>query len=309
MTIMGEFSKYVGEVGEDIVNDFLTLFGWRNMCNNKKVDCCVSIHEKITHGVDALYVYDSLLQKQTLVSVVVSAKYSASSYTSVKSTFRDHFKDIANTIECYNKSQLKRNITKNYKGSSRKEDIGVLFYLNNDENEEKDNIKGTIANTRIESTLKFNTIHVIDNARAKFLFESLNFIRKKYKDCDFFCNNTTLNIASSKTHTKIMPVEYITSPIIPISVASENGRRFILLCDFDFSKESLILVFNLARKLCSDFSSHYEIYFRQYNALTDDPIIDEVKMSQINEDDDIIESIDVQISSYNSNFRNIKNEK
>ncbi|MBV0398646.1 hypothetical protein KTO83_04045, partial [Klebsiella pneumoniae] len=169
--------------------------------------------------------------------------------------------------------------------------------------------QGTIANTRIESTLKFNTIHVIDNARAKFLFESLNFIRKKYKDCDFFCNNTTLNIASSKTHTKIMPVEYITSPIIPISVASENGRRFILLCDFDFSKESLILVFNLARKLCSDFSSHYEIYFRQYNALTDDPIIDEVKMSQINEDDDIIESIDVQISSYNSNFRNIKNEK
>lgn len=46
MTIMGEFSKYVGEVGEDIVNDFLTLFGWRNMCNNKKVDCCVSTHEK-----------------------------------------------------------------------------------------------------------------------------------------------------------------------------------------------------------------------------------------------------------------------
>ncbi|NHR82664.1 hypothetical protein G6546_17720, partial [Citrobacter portucalensis] len=161
----------------------------------------------------------------------------------------------------------------------------------------------------IDNTLKFNTIHVIDNARAKFLFESLNFIRKKYKDCDFFCNNTTLNIASSKTHTKIMPVEYITSPIIPISVASENGRRFILLCDFDFSKESLILVFNLARKLCSDFSSHYEIYFKQYNALTDDPVIDEVKMSQINEDDDILESIDVQISSYNSNFRNIKNEK
>lgn len=306
---MGEFSKYVGEIGEAIVNDFLNLFGWRNMCNNKNVDCCVSAHDKITHGIDALYVYDSSLQKQTLVSVVVSAKYSASPYSSVRSTFRAHFKDIAHAIECYSKSQLKRNITKQFSGSSRKDDIGVLFYLNNDENEEKDNIKDQLANSRIDSNLKFNTIHIIDNSRAKFLFESLSFIKNKYTSYGFFCNSTTLNISLSTKHTKTMPVEYITSPIIPISVASNNGKRFILLCDFDFSKESLVLVFKLARKLCADFTNQYEIYFRRYNVLNDGPIVDEVKMTQISEDDIGLAQVNLIIDSYNANFRNIKDEK
>ncbi|HDH7484977.1 TPA: hypothetical protein PJG33_004226, partial [Escherichia coli] len=119
---MGEFSKYVGEVGEEIVNDFLKLFGWKNLCSNKQLDCCVGEHAKKTHGIDALYVYNSMLQKQSLVSVVVSAKYSSVPYDKVKTTFRSHFKDLAHTIECYSKSQFKRTITRQFPGSSRKED-------------------------------------------------------------------------------------------------------------------------------------------------------------------------------------------
>ncbi|EIX2074426.1 hypothetical protein MKF73_004309, partial [Escherichia coli] len=177
---MGEFSKYVGEVGEEIVNDFLKLFGWKNLCSNKQLDCCVGEHAKKTHGIDALYVYNSMLQKQSLVSVVVSAKYSSVPYDKVKTTFRSHFKDLAHTIECYSKSQFKRTITRQFPGSSRKEDIGVLFYLNNDESDSNDNIKGEIINHRIDSTLKFNAIHLVDNARAKFLYNSISFIKKKH---------------------------------------------------------------------------------------------------------------------------------
>lgn len=307
---MGEFSKYVGEVGEEIVSDFLKLFGWRNLCSNKQLDCIVGEHDKKTHGIDALYVYSSILQKQSLVSVVVSAKYSSVPYESVKSTFRDHFKDLAQTIECYSKSQLKRNITKQFSGSSRKEDIGVLFYLNNDENESNDNIKSKIINIRIDSSLKYTAIHVIDNARAKFLYSSLNFIKKRHGEISFFCLNTTLNVASSIRHSKIMPVEYITSPIIPISVPDENGRKFILLCDFNYSKESLALVYKLARKLCSDFASHYEIYFNKYNKLTDSPSVDEVKMAQsFDADSEDTTEIKLIVDTYNSTFRSVSDEK
>lgn len=308
---MGEFSKYVGEVGEEIVSDFLKLFGWKNLCNNKQLDCCVGDHDKKTHGIDALYVYNSILQKHSLVSVVVSAKYSSVPYERVKSTFRSHFKDLAHTIECYSKSQLKRTITKQFSGSSRKEDIGVLFYLNNDENESNDNIKSQIITNRIDSSLKYNAIHVIDNARAKFLYNSLSFIKNRHGEISFFCLNTTLNVSSSIRHSKIMPVEYITSPIIPISVLEDNGRKFILLCDFNYSKESLGLVYKLARKLCSDFASHYEIYFNRYNKLTDSPSVEEVKMAQSFDVgfDDAIGDITLVVDTYNSTFRSVSNEK
>lgn len=308
---MGEFSKYVGEVGEEIVNDFLKLFGWKNLCNNKQLDCCVADHIKQTHGIDALYVYNSTLQKQSLISVVVSAKYSSMPYNNIKTTFKSHFKDLAHTIECYSKSQLKRNITNKFPGSSRKEDVGILFYLNNDEDKEKENIKNQIINVRVDSNLKYSAIHVIDNSRAKFLYNSINFIKRKHLGISFFCLNTTLNVSSSTRHSKTMPVEYITSPIIPISVPSKNGRKFILLCDFNFSKESLNLVFKLARKLCSEFSSHYEIYFNKYNKLTDSPYVDEVKMSQFFEcnSEDEINDITLIVDTYNSNFRSVSNEK
>ncbi|MGV3750577.1 MULTISPECIES: GapS4a family protein [Enterobacteriaceae] len=308
---MGEFSKYVGEVGEEIVNDFLKLFGWKNLCSNKQLDCCVGEHAKKTHGIDALYVYNSMLQKQSLVSVVVSAKYSSVPYDKVKTTFRSHFKDLAHTIECYSKSQFKRAITRQFPGSSRKEDIGVLFYLNNDESDSNDNIKSQIINHRIDTTLKFSAIHLIDNARAKFLYNSINFIKKKHGEITFFCLNTTLNVSSSTRHSKIMPVEYITSPIIPISVPDDNGRKFILICDFNYSKESLGLVYKLARKLCSDFANHYEIYFNKYNKLTDSPSVDEVKMAQSCEDgsEDVVGDITLIVDSYNSTFRSISDEK
>ncbi|MFA0520776.1 hypothetical protein AB4501_27880, partial [Vibrio sp. 10N.222.55.E8] len=92
----------------------------------------------------------------------------------------------------------------------------------------------------------FNTVHVIDNARAEFLFSSLNHIKSKYDTYEFFCLTTSLNVAAddSVIHSKIMPVEYITSPIIPMSVSTGTGRKIVLLCDFDFNHEALTLVYN-----------------------------------------------------------------
>lgn len=300
---MGEFSKYVGEVGEEIVNDFLTLFRWKNMCSNKELPCCTPSHSKNTHGIDALYIYNSPLQKQSLVSVVVSAKYSSNPYTNIRATFKSHFKDIAMTIECYAKSKLKRDLTKQFKGSSRKDDIGVLFYINNIDNE-NNNIKQFIASTKIESDLKFSTIHVIDNARADFLYSSLTHINNIYPDYDFFCLTTSLNVAAvnNANHSKVMPVEYITSPIIPLSVSSDTGKKIILLCDFSFSHESLTLTYKLAKKLCSEFANHYEIYFKDFNKLEHLPTIDEVKMV-VNADEDTKTDSTLKVDCYNKDFR------
>ncbi|OPH53904.1 GapS4a family protein [Vibrio campbellii] len=311
---MGEYSKRVGEVGEKIVADFLRLFGWKNMCSNNELNCIIRDHGCKTHGIDAIFAYKSLLQQQTLTSVVVSAKYSSNSYDKVPSTFKAHFNDVAKTVECYSRSDLKRNLANRIKGTSKKEDIGVLFYLNNVENPEADNIKPKILKSRISPDITFNTIHLIDNSRASFLYSALGFIKNKYKHDkpSFFCNITTLNVNSNTRHTPIMPVEYITSPVIPMSVPYQDGKKLIILCDFDFSKDALILVFRLAKKLCADFSNHYEIYFNSYNTLEHAPIVDEVKMiamfdNQYDEDDDHAASdgdVTLEVGTYNNNFRN-----
>ncbi|EJG0884295.1 hypothetical protein HJ171_20665 [Vibrio parahaemolyticus] len=309
---MGEYSKRVGEVGEKIVADFLKLFGWRNMCSNKELNCINTNHGCNTHGIDALFAYKSLLQQQTLTSVVVSAKYSGNPYEKVPSTFKSHFNDIAKTVECYSKSDVKRNLANAIKGTSKKEDIGVLFYLNNIEDPEADNIKSKILKSRISPDISFNTIHLIDNARASFLYSALSFIKSKHGKPSFFCNTTTLNVNSNTRHTPIMPVEYITSPIIPMSVPYQDGKKFVLLCDFDFSEDALALVYRLAKKLCADFSNHYEIYFDTFNTLEHSPIVDKVKMaamfdSQYEEDDDVNfadTDVTLEVGTYNDNFRN-----
>ncbi len=283
------------------------------MCSNKEIVCHVEEHSAKTHGIDALFAYNSPLQKQTLISVVVSAKYSSNPYTNIRPTFKSHFKDIANAIDCYSKSHLKRNLTKEFDGSSRKTDVGVLFYINNIDDETKNNIKPVISTARLDGNLNFNTIHVVDNERADFLFSALGYIKKEYANAQFFCHGTTLNIGSSKSHSKIMPVEYVTSPIIPLSVELDGRRRFIFLCDFNFSRESLQLILKLAKKLCADFSSHYEIYFKNYNNLTDTPVVDEVKMTLLHEEDDAeypqsSQDIKITVDTYKSDFRSNKHE-
>lgn len=65
---------------------------------------------KETHGIDALFAYHSPLESKTIENVIVSSKYSSNPYSSVPSTFKAHFEDIALAIECYNKSTLKKRL-------------------------------------------------------------------------------------------------------------------------------------------------------------------------------------------------------
>ena len=68
---MGEWSKKVGEKGEEIVGEFLHLIGWGNAQNNITLDCIkgknhgTSESPKKTHGIDYLFSYKSQLLERT----------------------------------------------------------------------------------------------------------------------------------------------------------------------------------------------------------------------------------------------------
>ncbi|WP_447878119.1 GapS4a family protein [Serratia fonticola] len=301
---MGEFSKLVGDVGEEIVSHFLDLFGWENHATNKYVKCHTKKHQKESHGIDALFAYHSPLEAKTIENVIISSKYSSNPYSSVPSTFKGHFEDIALAIECYNKSTLRKELNErlNVGGGYRKVETGVLFYINNDEDPERQDIVSKIKNSQSNSDLKYRTIHVVDNKRASFLYESIMFIRNKFgKDqINFFYPPTSLNLTSTHKQYfgKIFPVEYISSPILPFVIKRDNQVQPIIcmVCAEPYSDELLESLVSCTRDLVADISQNLMFAFENYNKLNSKEIVDTIRLATDRD-------INITIESYRNNFR------
>ncbi|HIB8312765.1 TPA: GapS4a family protein [Serratia marcescens] len=301
---MGEFSKLVGDVGENIVAKFLDLFGWENHASNKYVKCHTKKHQKETHGIDALFAYRSPLESKTIENVIISSKYSSNPYSSVPSTFKSHFEDIALAIECYNKSGLKKEINERLSesGAYRKVETGILFYINNDENPEKQDIITQIKNSQSNSELKYRTIHVIDNKRASFLYESITFIRSRFNSdkVNFFYPPTSLNLtmANKRYFGKVLPVEYISSPIIPFVIERDNQEQPIIcmVCSEPYSNELLEGLVSCTRNLVADISQNLMFVFENYNNLKNKESLDAIRLATD-------KNVSIEIESYRNNFR------
>lgn len=53
---MGEFSKRIGEIGEEIVVDFLALIGWHPLVRNFDIPSIdPKKHNKKAHGIDGYF--------------------------------------------------------------------------------------------------------------------------------------------------------------------------------------------------------------------------------------------------------------
>ncbi|MDM2875355.1 hypothetical protein [Citrobacter sp. Cpo040] len=304
---MGEFSKLVGDYGEDIVSHFLNIFGWENHATNKYVDCRTRKHGKNTHGIDALFVYDSPLESKTIENVIVSSKYSSNPYAKVNSTFKAHFEDIATAIECYAKSQLKKDVNQQIISAGRyngynKNDTGVLFYINNDTNPEKQDVISLIKSSQISNDIKYRTIHVVDNKKAAFLFESIHYIKNKFGEdkVNFFYPPTSLNLTinTKRYFGKVFPVEYVSSPIIPfvITRGSQEQPIICMVSSEPFSADSLEHLISCTRNLVSDISKNLLFVFNSYNKLNAKEDLDRIKMS-------LDRDINIEIDSYNADFR------
>ncbi|WP_042817714.1 GapS4a family protein [Yersinia wautersii] len=305
---MGEYSKLVGDIGESIVSNILHLLGWENHAANKYIDCHTKRHKKTTHGIDCLFVYESPLESGTVDNVLVSTKFSSSPYASINSTFKKHFEDISFALECYVRSPLKKEINDalNLSNGLRRNETGVLFYINNDPSPEGQNIVSKIQNVRLDPDLKFKTIHVIDNNIAGFLYDSISFVKNRYRNetVNFFYPQTSLNLTGNnkKYYGSILPVDYISSPIIPffIDMGVHIQPKICLASSLELTKENLEYLISFVRDLVSDVSKDLLFLFPNYNYLLHKEIIDKVKMG-VSRQDGV--RLDIEVSSYNDNFR------
>ena len=169
---MGEWSKKVGEYGEDVVEKFLSIVGWSNPSKGLTIHCSKNNGEHKnqnndsvrTHGIDFLYSYMNPLVDGQLKNVIISSKYSTSKYPdSPTQQLKWFMTDLINTMECFDDSDIKSEILETFSCSSI-DDVGVLFWLNGDNNS-NDDLISVVSSTRFD-TLRNATIYIFKCSRS-----------------------------------------------------------------------------------------------------------------------------------------------
>lgn len=278
----GEKAKSSGEYGEKIVKNLLELFGWKN-CNSGVTVPCVyqEVHKKKgfekseKHGIDYVFQYKSPLRDATKHDVLISVKCRdgyPKTEDGIKSKFKEFLVDIAFASECYPACEIsKRKIA----ATNKKICSSLIFWIDRNRNDgrEKESVIDKIGGFYLREACHYDTVALIDNNRAQFLYTSINFAKSKYGEdnCKFFYINTGLNNANlnRKYSGTVMPYEYLNSDVLPMAINQNNQNVLLLLVKDEFCEEYLRRLIGLAQEITSDWAANIIIAFPNYNEFED----------------------------------------
>ena len=310
---MGEKSKKRGEFGEDVVLKLLELIGWGEPLTGRDIECsnplehAISTRGRKEHGCDFIYRYNCPLHNNRVQFVVISSKYNDEYTSNPTSKFKPYLKDIATALECFKKSGIRNQLKKNYSVGREYNDAGVIFWFDNGKDVNDDVIERLSSSPIIENS-EFDSVYLVDNKRADFLFESIMYAQNSYKNSeieflvpDIGYNHTGKARISS---TNIMPIQFINSSILPIKIINEAPKYEYLLLNTidDFEEEYLKRLISLAQKLTEGWGDKIFVLFPNYNENLHGEIVENAKLEF--EDQRFIKKL--EISTYNPTFRTIK---
>lgn len=277
---MGEWSKKIGEYGETVVERFLSVIGWNNPAKDIQINCTKQNEEHKnregkpvhTHGIDFLYSYLSPLVDGQLNNIIISSKFKTEKYpSSPTKVFKEFFQDLANTIDCFDDSEYKNQVIETHNQFSSVNDIGVLFWLNN-QKDSNDDLISVIANANIDIKMD-RTIYVMDNKHVAFILDLISYIKALNKyNYSFFYPSTGQNVnpITRTDNGTIMPVEFINSSVIPIRLENKNNHNevsFFIGCIDGFDQDSFMRLMGLSKDLSKHLTGEVIIGFPDYNDL------------------------------------------
>ncbi|MCE9853496.1 MULTISPECIES: hypothetical protein [Shewanella] len=315
---MGELSKKIGEKGEKLVTNFLSLLGWDDLPDGKSISCHHPEKHKrteknrTTHGIDLFYSAKSQVQDFTLDNVVISVKYTSNAYpNSPASKFKEHLKDLAQTVECFMNSDLRAESNEEYEftGITNVNDTGVLMWLTNHKDSDQDIVK-KISNINLDRDLSFSSIQVVDNARAAFIYDAISFVKAKYSNSDVYFHYAFSSVnykdPGIEKYGAIFPVEYLTSDVIPFRVIDPdtNHVTFCLSTRDNFSENSLNRLLYLASDVSQKFTGDFALLFPDYDTLEHESIVKKAKRTHSKSQN----KTSITVHSYGNDFRNLINE-
>jgi hypothetical protein len=286
---MGEWSKKVGEVGEDVAALFLQMIGCGAAQHGVPLPCVrAEAHGKAgdgrgTHGVDFLTARRSPLSDGVGQNLLVSVKFSADPYPrNPTRVFKAHFTDLAHTLECFKNSEVRSKLLQTVRGVTRTQDVGVLLWINNDRQGNGDVIS-QVERVNLPDTLNFESIYVVDNKRAGFVFNSVHFAKglANGSGVAFFYPDTEKNVnpVTKETHGPFLPVEYINSSVLAFRIADETStERTLLLSTVEsFSEGGLKRLMGLAQSISQDWCSKVVLAFPDYDKLSHGNMVQSAK--------------------------------
>jgi hypothetical protein len=312
---MGEWSRRIGEVGEEIVGEFLDLIGWGDSQRNLTLTCMKghrhgsSERPRRTHGIDYLFSYESQLSNRTLDNLVISVKYTLDPYPANPSAkFKEHFLDLAKTMECFKGSEIRQSSNNQFSGVDYSREIGVLFWLSNDASDTSD-ITPKIASVRSLDSYNYDSIYVVDNKRVSFIYDTIKYlsINRPGSEIEFFYPKTgkNYNPVNKEFSGKILPVEFINSGVLPLKLKNKDDRKtFVVAVTDDFQRDHLKRLMGLSYEITSDFTNDTLILFPNFDRIRHENQVSEAKSSF--RDKRFTEN--VRVSSYRTDFRNTNNE-
>ena len=208
-----------------------------------------------------------------LNNVVISSKFKTIKYpNSATAVFKDFMEDLITTLECFDCSELKYSVVSGYTCSTIN-DVGVLFWLNNQQ-DSNDDLISIVSSTRIADTIANKVIYIMDNKRVGFIIEVMKYIKTMNEKFDYFFYypNTGQNInpQSRMNVGKTLPVEYLNSSIIPVKLVNKNNERetCLLLATLDhFDEQDLLRLIGLAKDITTDLIGEVIIAFHDYREL------------------------------------------
>ncbi len=301
---MGEKSKVIGEFGEKSVENFLKLIGWGETPRNIEFDCLKDIHQTKTHGIDFFYSYLSPLTDGVLKRICISVKFTNKAYpNSPNSKFKEYFDDLSKAIDCFKFSPELKELT-SIKGYISAENIGLLFWLSNEENETGD-IISKLENIQLNSDYSHDGFYVVDNKRIDFVFSSLMYLKGKYlnSDISFFYPDTGKNINPTikKNYGNILPIEYINSTVLPFRVENKQSNKttLVICTNNNFELNDVKRLIGLSKELSKSWPSEIVISFPDYNEVRHSYDVRNAKSTF----EDEIFTQNVKVESFNNNFK------
>lgn len=306
---MGEWSKKLGERGEHIVEALLNLIGWKAALKGHEFDCVkpgphsTTGNPRQTHGADFVFSCLSPLEDGVLKHLVISSKFTANSYpTSPGPKFKEHFVDLATTVECFNRSPLKKSINSGYPTASGQSLAGILFWLSAESEAEADVVSQVAGSRNLDGAI-YGTIYVVDNHRASFLFNTITYARNRFgvENVRFLYPSTGKNVSPIQrvTNGTILPPEYLNSGLIPFFIQEYEKKSLLICCQDPFSIEAAKRMIGFSMEIAMEFPHKVAIAFPDYNYVEHEEIADIAKLSIANKE---FASI-VEFDSYQADFR------
>jgi hypothetical protein len=280
---VAEKSKKTGEFGENVVEELLKMIGWIDLIKNEDIPCFSEKYHQIsnkprkTHGIDFIFNYESQLVNNRQESNVISVKYEES-YSSFISDFKSYLKDIALAIQCFPYSNFyKTNVAPNIEN---KHINGVIFWLSRTDNEFNKDIYKEITSFRNSDNIRFESIYLVDNLRASFLYSVIKDLNSRYPNDYHFLYQTTgnnINTINRKTDGIILPVEMITSPIhiIKSCIGKQETLNIYLLKPYNENDFGRLI--SLSRDLTENWASRIQIFFEKYDKLQSENSVNNIK--------------------------------